>query len=492
MSAGLKRITSGVVGLDTVLQGGFFAGGLYLIQGTPGTGKTTFANQISFHHVASGGRALYVTLLAEYHSRMMQYIGRLSFFDESAIPDRMRYLSGFSALRDQGLPGLLTLVRREIISSKASILCIDGVVAAKRITDDEQLFNEFVHELQGIALATGCTVLLVTSTIASIGSTPEHTMVDGIIEMSDQQWQWSTGRALQISKIRGTAYLRGKHTYKITDDGIVVYPRAEALEATPPPDHEGDLRRVSTGSAKFDEMLGGGLPAGSPTMLLGPSGIGKTTFGLQFLAGCTAAEPGLLFGFYEAPARIMAKAQQVCPDLVDRLRDGRVEMLWEPPGNDSLDIYAERLLAAIQRRKVQRLFLDGLGAFHRAPDAEARMRQFLPALTNQLRVLGVTTLYSLEAGNIAGPDTDSPFGDLSMLAENLILLRFVEMRARLHRVISILKVRDSDFDPRLYAYEMSGRGPRIKNTAESIGLFSDGPSRPAMSSPDQLPPPRAD
>jgi circadian clock protein KaiC len=470
----LKRLSSGIPGLDTVLNGGFFKGGLYLIQGTPGTGKTTIANQICFNCVANGDRALYVTLLAEYHARMTQYIGRMSFFDESKIPDQLSYLSGFRAIRSEGLPALLTLIRREILNRKASVLIVDGLVAVQRIAADDQAFNEFTHELQGIALATDCTIFLVASADRSHHSTPEHTIVDGILELSDQAFGWATERALQVTKIRGSGYLRGKHTYKITDDGIVVYPRIEALLAQPTLADHAQTGRVSSGCAPLDTMLGGGLPAGSPTMLAGPSGVGKTTFGLHFLCGCSKDEPGLMFGFYETPARIIAKAQQVCRPLVSLLGGGIVKMLWEPPTSDSIDAYAERLLTSIRKGGVCRLFLDGLGAFQETPEGEQRLRQYLPALTNELRSLGVTTIYSLEAGNIIGAPAPFSFGDLSVLAENLVLLRYVESGATLHRLISILKVRDSDFDPRLHEFVLTDNGPEITSSTQSAEAIMSG------------------
>ncbi len=474
MSDALERFSSGIPGLDVILDGGFFAGGLYLIQGAPGTGKTTVANQICFTHIRAGGRAIYVTLLAEYHARMMQYLGGMKFFDASRIPDDFSYLSGFRAMRESGLTGLLGLIRREIIARRASVLVIDGLVGAQRTADSLQSFNEFVHEMQGIAIATGCTVFLVTSSERHPDTASEHTMVDGILHLGDQNWKWASGRTLQVSKIRGTSYLRGKHTYKIDDDGIVVYPRIEAL--LPEADYnDGSLTgRVSTGIDALDAMLHGGLPVASPTMMLGPSGIGKTTMGLNFLAGCSAAVPGLVYGFYEPPSRLLVKAQSVCPRLPPLLEQGNVEILWQPPGNESLDTYAHRLLEAVRARQVKRLFLDGLGALHQAFDATERMRQYLPALLNELRLLGVSTLFSLEAGNVEGPNTVSAYGDLSALAENMLLLRYVEYNGSLHRVLSILKVRDSDFDARLYEFMLSDHGPKILGTALSAGLVPAG------------------
>ena len=122
-------------------------------------------------------------------------------------------------------------------------------------------------------------------------------------------------------------------------------------------------------------------------------------------------------------------------------------MRWQPPTDDLLDAYGERLLQAVHRRKVKRLFIDGLGAFKQASVIEpSRIGNFLTALMNEMRVLGVTTLYTLEVPDIMGPTIRTPIGDLSSLAENLILLRLWELGSQLYRLISVLKVRDSQFD----------------------------------------------
>ncbi|HEY0748125.1 MAG TPA: ATPase domain-containing protein [Steroidobacteraceae bacterium] len=470
MSTGdtLDRLTSGVPGLDVVLKGGFFKGGLYLIQGTPGTGKTTLAHQLCFNHIANiGPRALYVTLLSEFHARMLQYLGGLSFFDESKLPDQFSYISAFRVMRDEGLSGLAVLIRREIIAKKVSLLIVDGLVAAQRAADNDQAFNEFMHELQGIAIATNCTVVLVASTGRDAKHTPEHTMVDGILQLSDHSFGWSTERALQVVKVRGSDYLRGRHAYRLTQHGVVVHPRIEALLEEPAIPDKANTERFTSGERHLDAMLGGGLVAGTSTLILGPSGVGKTTLGLQFLCGCSDAEPGLLFGFYETPARILAKSHQVCKPLVGLLESGAVEMLWQPPTKGSLDACGDRLLAAVRRRGVRRLFIDGLGALHKAAESIEREASFLSALMHQLRAEEVTTVSTLEVNTIIGPNIKAPIGDLSSLAENLVLLRYVELRARLHRLISILKVRDSDFDPLMHEFVVIDQGVVIDESPQN-------------------------
>jgi circadian clock protein KaiC len=481
----IARVPSGVAGLDTILGGGFLKGGLYIVQGTPGSGKTTLANQICFHHVAGGGHAMYVTLLAEYHARMMQHLGTMSFFDQSQIPDHLSYISGFSILRQDGLPGLLALVRREIIVRRVSTLIVDGFATAQRVAPGDLALNEFVHELQGVAIATDCTMFLLNSAKEAEKVTPEHTMVDGILEMSDQLFGWSAERALQVTKFRGSAYLRGKHAFEITGDGLVVYPRTEALLAKPSrADNSGD-EKVSSGFDRLDAMLDGGLPVASTTMVMGPSGVGKTTLGLHFLSRCSAEEPGLLFGFYETPPRIVAKAREVCRPLQPLLDSGAVEVLWLPPTNGLLDAYGEQLLNAVRRRGVRRLFIDGLGAIQNAANEPGRMSNYLTTMMNELRVQGVTTVYTLEVPDIIGPHIRTPIGDLSSLAENLVLLRYIELRSRLYRLISILKVRDGSFNPLLHEFKLTDHGLAIEPSNDSAEAILAGFAR----MPEGLPSP---
>ena len=257
----LTRLPSGIGGLDTILNGGFLTGGIYIVQGTPGTGKTTLANQICFNHIAAGGRALYTTLLAEYHARMMQHLSGMSFFDVAKIPDQLKYINGFGILRDHGYDGLRDTLRREIVAYKASVLILDGFATAQRLAHEIEHFNEFVHELQGIAAATDCTMFLLTSAAGGVRATPEYTMVDGIVELTDQLIGWSAESTLQVVKLRGTSYLRGRHAYRITGDGLVVYPRIEALLARPSRADTVPAETVPSGVDRLDAMLGGGLPA---------------------------------------------------------------------------------------------------------------------------------------------------------------------------------------------------------------------------------------
>ncbi len=474
----IARFPTGIAGLDTILHGGLMRGDIYILQGTPGAGKTILTNQMCFNHAATGGRALFVTLLAENHARVVRNLRGMAFFNEAAVPDSILYLSAFSELREGGLPALVTLLRREIRSQKANLLVIDGMVTAQTIAPDPQTFKEFIHTLQEVALISDCTMVL-TTTASSGEASPERTMVDGLIEMVDRPYGWDTSRDLRVTKFRGSGFLRGRHSYAIGDSGVVVYPRVEALYAYPSRPDTAAEGSLSSGIDKLDAMLGGGLPIASTTMITGPSGIGKTTLGLHFLTGSSSDEPGLMFSFYETPARLKVKADRMRPPLRELIANGGVELIWHTPTGDLLDAYGQQLLAAVDRRGVKRLFIDGLTAFQNGAIDPDRIGNFFAALANELRVRGVTTMYSLEVPDILGPAPRVPVDDASTLAENMILLRFVEQRSRLHRLISVLKVRDSDFDPTLYEFRLTDSGMEIEHSSDSAEAILSDPVHPA-------------
>ncbi|AXV16812.1 serine/threonine protein kinase [Neorhizobium sp. SOG26] len=456
----LPRIISGVEGLDQILGGGFIEGASYIIQGQPGAGKTILSNQVAFANVVKGRRVLYVTLLAETHDRLFQVLGTLDFFDRSQLGMTISYVSVFQTLRDNGLSEVVSLVRKEIARQGATLLVFDGLLNARDRADSPLDVKTFVAEIQSQAAFVGCTVLFLTSTRLADDS-PEHTMVDGVIELHEEVLGVRSVRRLQVKKSRGSPALGGLHQFEITSSGLVSYPRLEAVLQRPSAETDPEAGTVQTGVEGFDNLLGGGLPTGSVTLVFGPSGAGKTAVGLSFLARASKEEPALHFGFYETPARLRAKARALGVDIESRIEAGDLDTIWNPMTENLIDKLGHQLLQAVHQRKVKRLFIDGLGGFQRAAVHQPRMTEFLSALTNELRALGVTTLATWELRDLFGPTLTAPGSELSSLIDNLVMLRHIEAESRYIKALSILKVRDSAFDPAIHEISFGNTGIRI-------------------------------
>ncbi|MDE1168074.1 MAG: ATPase domain-containing protein [Pseudomonas sp.] len=457
----LKRLESGIEGLDALLRGGLVAGSSYIVQGRPGSGKTILANQLGFNHVRNGGRVLVATLLAESHERLFQYLSTLSFFDASKVGNEIQFVSAFDTLEDEGLDEVVKLLRREISRQKATVLIVDGLLNARSKAESQIDTKKFIAELQGHAAFAGCTVLFLTSSRLDDGS-PEHTMVDGVIELGEEAFGSRSVRRIQLRKTRGSAALSGLHECEITDDGLVVYPRLESLYSHPSRLDNADLRRLTSGVPALDSLMGGGLPRSSVTLAMGPSGIGKTSLGIQFLAACSVDEPGLHFGFYESPQRLTIKAKALGHDLQALVDSGALHLTWQPTTEGLLDGLGARLLRQVDEWNIKRVLIDSLGGMARCAVSTVRLTEFYSALMGELRARGVTVFATWEIRGLFGPEISSPAPDLSSMVDNILLLRFVEYEAELKRLLSILKVRDSVYDPSLLELVIDDQGIDLK------------------------------
>jgi circadian clock protein KaiC len=469
---------TGVPGLDTVLGGGLRHGGVYLVIGPPGAGKTVLGNQICFAQAVTGARAIYLTLLSENHSNMLDNLEGLSFFDRRLIGDGLQYVSAYGVLEQGGLDRLLEFVRQLVQAQRPVLLAVDGLATLAEMAVSAVALKQFINQLQIVGSLFTCSFLLFSSLDAAVGTRAEHASVDGVIELHRVSLGLRSARELEIHKLRGSSHLDGRHAFVITRDGLRIYPRLEArFRSLDIPPEQLD-RRLTFGVPLLDAMLGGGLQARSTTLLVGTTGSGKTLLGLRFLAsGAEQGEPGLYVGFYETAGELRAKADSVGFGLSAHVDAGRVGMLWYPPYETLIDALAERIFEVLEEQGVRRLFLDGLEGIEGAAVHQERVQSFMMALSNTLKERGVTTIFSAEIRDLAGPTVKIPLEGISIVAGNIILMRQVELKGSTRHVLSVMKMRRSGYEPVIRMFSIGAQGIVMGDPIERVDAILTGTPR---------------
>lgn len=472
------RLKTGVPGMDELLGGGLVASGLYLIEGMPGAGKTILASQIAFNLARKGLNVLFVTLIAESHGKLLGHLHEFNFFDGDLLSQKIVMLSGFNELISNGLDGLFKFLGESVRQHKASFLVLDGFASAREFAESPRALAGFIHNINTLLTATGTTTLLLAP-LTGNGPQPEHTLVDGLIELERVACGLRRAREIEIHKMRGGRHLTGQHIFTIGDEGIHVYPRLETVVTTrhfEPPENHGIS---STGLAALDALISGGIIKGSSTSLIGAPGVGKTLLGLNFLcAGAKQGERGLYLGFYESPERLEAKAKNVGIDLAGAVERGEVYMQWHAPLELFVDALAEQLDEFIREHAITRLFLDGVEGFTQAALYPERVSEFLTALTVLLRARGVTTILSEELP-LFSHSIETRTLSVSAVVENIILLRYFEYEAEVRRLIAIMKLRESAYDPGIHEFLITDKGLNVGERLIGIEHTLSGSARRA-------------
>ncbi|MEO5700335.1 MAG: ATPase domain-containing protein [Casimicrobiaceae bacterium] len=458
-AGGDTRLPTGIEGLDHILGGGLWRGAVYLLQGMPGAGKTILANQVCAAAARRGARAVYVSLLAESFTGMLQHLSRLDFFEPADIGNRIVYVSGFAAFEEGGIAGIVSLVRGETRRYDAEVVVIDALLSASDASTPRLQYKRRLLDLQATGAMTGLTTLLLATPAETGDATVAAQIADGIIELSDEPAGRRTERMLAVRKFRGGSTLHGRHAFEIDGRGITVYPRLEAGLAEREPATDGE--RLGTGIPALDTMLQGGLPVATTTCLIGPPGSGKTALGLQFLAQCTPDAPGLLFGFYESPDVIRASARSLGFDFPALEASGALRIEWQAQGEHLLDGLAHRLLAAVESFGAQRVVIDGLEPFALADTDEGRMTRFMTALSIKLRHRRATSIITVEQPDGFDRPVRAPLKSSSSVFDNVVVVRHLERRGRLVRLLAIGKLRGSGFALEVRTFDVTANGITI-------------------------------
>lgn len=468
----LERLPTGITGLDTVLGGGLPARRTCLIAGAPGTGKTTLGNQLAFSHASAGERVIVATLLSESHDVLIENVSGFSFFDRDLLGDRLRYLSVLTPLMETGLDATLDVISQEVRRLGATLVVIDGTAVIGDFATSAFDLRHFVQRLEGQFSLLGCTTVLLTSALDGELQLLSG-QVNGALMLRNDLVGSRHVRSLEVIKMRGVRHAGGRHDVVISSSGIELFPRLESIVGATRPAKR-TTHGMGTGIETLDTMLGGGLMPLSSTLVIGTPGAGKTILGLSFLAeGADRDEQGLMVGFNETLEDLESTARGVGLEIGRHLESGRIRVIWNPPLELSADGWAWQVLDAVEKTHARRVFIDAITDVQRIMTSPQRITAFVPALMNELRARGATTLVVAEIDAYSDEVLNVPVPAASASTDNGILLRHVEVQGRLRRLVSVLKVRQALTDPAIREMEITNEGMIISRPfAASSGLLT--------------------
>jgi circadian clock protein KaiC len=476
----IQRLATGVPGLDELLGGGVPEFSFNLLAGTPGSGKTTMAHQIMFSLANPQRRALFFTVLGEPPLKMLRYQQQYPFFDVSKINDSIKFVNLAADLLEGDFARVLDRIEEEVQAFAPSLVFVDSfrsvVQSAKAMDAGANGLQHFVQQLGTQMTSWLATTFLIGEYLApEAESSPVFTVADGIIWLSQLIHRDALVRKIQVVKMRGQAQSLGVHTFRISDDGLEIFPRA-VLKARPAQVGAATDQRLSLGVASIDRMMGGGLPAGYSLLVAGPSGSGKTVLATQFLTeGVRNGEPGVIAQFEKSSNQLMNRK------LNTLIASGDVGVINTRTLDLSLDEILHDLVAMIIRMKAKRVVIDSLSGFEMALAAVFRedFRESLYRLVATLTDMGVTVVMTVEIEDRYTDLRFSPHGN-AFLADAILMQRYIELKGKLRRVLSVVKVRGSAHSEDIHLYNINADGIELGASLDQFqGILTGQPEAAA-------------
>ena len=455
----IRKLPSGVPGLDEVLGGGIPEFSFNLIAGGPGCGKTTLGHQITFANASPTRKAVYFSIIGEPPLKMLRYQQQYSFFDVAKVGDgSVRFIHLGQEALDGGLAKVLDAIVQEIETSNPGIVVVDSFRAVVRSTLAGTMeLTDFIQRL-ALALTTHeATTFLIGEYAEGEHDSAVFTVADGLFWLYQAVDRNSVVRKLHVMKMRGQGQIPGLHTARITDAGYTVFPRllkpAEVITDDPV------KYRLSTGAQGLDELMGGGIPRGYSVLIAGPSGSGKTVLSNQFIVeGMAHDEKGIVAVFEKRPNDYLQTTPrgEVFESLI---REKKLEVLYLRPLDLSIDETLVEIQNAVKRLGAKRAVIDSLSGLELAlaPTFREDFRESLYRMMGALTGLGVTVMATVELEDTYTSLRFSPQG-IAFLTDAIIIQRYVETDAQLKRALAVVKVRSSQHSKELREYEISPDG----------------------------------
>jgi circadian clock protein KaiC len=460
----IRRLATGVSGLDEILGGGLPEFSFNIIAGAPGGGKTTLAHQIMFANATAERPALYFTVLGEPAIKMLRYQQQYQFFDPAKLNSAVRFVNLSQLVLEKDLGAVLDEIVREVEAVNPGIVVVDSFRTVVRkaqslsSTGDVEL-QGFIQRLALHLTSWQATTFLIGEYVeGEIRDNPVFTVADGLFWLNQQVERNSIVRKLQIMKLRGQASVSGLHTFRITDAGLQTFPRTFGLSTAKVGKKSG--RRLSSGIVGLDAMLGGGIAEGDSVLVAGPSGAGKSVLGSQFIAtGLQQDEPGIVAVFEELPEEYTARAEKFGFDFATPQQEGKLKIIYLRPLDLSVDETVHEIVRAVQGIGCKRLVIDSLVGFEMAlaPGFREDFRESLYRMIGALTRLGVTIVSTVEVEENFTSMGLSNYA-ISFLSDDIIRLRYVSLNGQLRRMVMVVKMRSGKHSIDMHEYEITSTG----------------------------------
>jgi circadian clock protein KaiC len=456
------RALTGVSGLDQLLQGGLPAQRLHLLEGDPGTGKTTLALQFLRVGRDRGERGLYVTLsetsdelaaVAESHGWDLSGIAMFELAPTGGHADDQYTLYHPAEIELTQMVKRILEVTERVNPSR---VVLDSLSEMRLLARDPLRYRRQVLALKEYFAGRRCTVLILDDRTSASDDLQLQSIAHSVIRLEQLPFEYGRSRRrLRIIKVRGVPGTEGYHDFKIRRGGLEVYP-----QLVPPMGRSMSDELLTSGVPAMDALVGGGLTPGTCTLFIGPAGVGKSSFATQYVSASAATYPCAMYLFDERRSTLLHRSDRLGMDLTSKVENGRVTIDQVEPGELSPGEFAHRICRRVDEEGARVVLIDSLnGYLHAIPTGDAPLVRMYE-LIGYLNERGVATLLVAAQHGIMGTAMSTPV-DVSYLADAVVLFRFFEAEGRVRKAISVVKKRTGGHETAIREFDVGVDGIRV-------------------------------